>query len=201
MVEIQAKQNKGAEILYISRSSKETIPSTVDLTNCVLFERKEKGNIISEIYIRHPYLSKKYSVNYDENEFLDTTKDIWENAAYDRIHPTATIIVSNNEIIGKAGNGLDGIMHTVNDCERKKLNMPTGQGYHLCDGTHLTKNHSESKAVRKIKETDNDNLLDGSTAYMYGHWWSCKDCSDAMEKAGVKKLFLSKEWTKKFLGI
>lgn len=188
-----SKKSKGAEILYLTAEEK----NVTDLTNCVLFEKN--GDL--EIYIRHPYLSERLQAEYADNEYLEQTKKVWEEEAYDRVHPTATLIVKDNEVVGKGGNGKGPIFHTVEICERKQLNIPTGQGYHLCDGIHLPENHSEAKAVRVITEDGNASLLTDSTAYLYGHWWSCVDCSTALEEAGVAKLYISRDWTRKFLEI
>lgn len=191
-----SKKVKGAEVITIV-TSKGTPIEEIDLTNCVLFEKN--GN--QEIYIRHPYLSEKLQAEYTDNEYLEQTKKIWEEEAYDRVHPTATLILNGRQKVGKAGNGKSPTMHTIEICERKKLNIPTGQGYHLCDGIHLPENHSEAKAVRLITEDGNAADMQNATAYLYGHWWSCIDCSTALENAGVTKLYISKDWTRKYLEI
>jgi deoxycytidylate deaminase len=200
IIDLQTRINKGAEIIYITRLDKKaTQIKEPDLTNCVLLETTKQGNVIKEIYIKHPYKSKKIDINYyNDEKYLTTAKHDWSDAL-ERVHPTATVLVVNNKVIGKAGNGLT--YHTLKTCERKKLNMPTGQGYHMCNGNHLPENHSEPKAIRNAMQEGNSKLLNGATAYLYGHWWSCKDCSDAMEKAGIKKLYLSREWTKEFLQV
>jgi deoxycytidylate deaminase len=194
------KKNKGAEILYITRSTEGTpVTEKVDFTNCMLFDRAEENGVVKEIFIRHPYLSKNFTIEYANNEFLAIAKNVWEHDALERVHPTATVLVVNGNVIGKAGNGLT--LHTLETCERKKLNMPTGQGYHLCNGNHLPENHSEPKAIRNAIANGNQSLLRDATAYLYGHWWSCIDCSNALEKAEIKHLVVSKDWTRRFLEI
>jgi deoxycytidylate deaminase len=99
--------------------------------------------------------------------------------------PNSSILVKNGEIIGKGVNGSD--YHEKHGCYRKEHNLPTGQGYELCEGCN-SKNHGEAKAIQDA--IDNDNSTDGSDIYLWGHWWCCESCWKAMIKAGIKNVYL-----------
>jgi deoxycytidylate deaminase len=196
---IERKTNKGADILFITRSG-DTPLGKIDLTNYILFDRKEDKDKTKEIYIKQPYLSKKFTVSYIEdkdNEFFQYGKELWSTADKSKGQFTVTLYEKNNSIV--AFSVQDGyLFHLKNGCERVRRKIPTGQGYDLCDGCKQI-NHSEPSALRKAKKYKKYAQLKKANAYLYGHWWSCDYCSTEMEKAGIKHLFLSKEWTKAFL--
>ena len=50
--------------------------------------------------------------------------------------------------------------------------------------------------IRKMLQT-----LKNSVLFLYGHWWSCKDCSDKIEKVGIKSVFISKKWVENNLSL
>ncbi len=137
-------------------------------------------------------------MRYDDSEFLDLARKVCESESLDKGHPTATVLVKNDMIIGHGANGSD--YHEKYGCERKRLGVPTGTGYELCEGCH-PKNHSEAKAIGNVVESGRGSELQGATAYLYGHWWCCPSCYEKMEQAGIEKVVLSKEWTKQFLKI
>lgn len=94
------------------------------------------------------------------------------------------------------------------------IEIPTGTGYDLNPGNHPS-NHAEARALFSYlgveNETDYDqalispqqqakvNLLRGATCYLYGHWWSCQDCSRKLHKAGISKLVICKTWVQEYL--
>ncbi len=197
MTKIDRRVIKYAELIYVFRDKNEQ-DVNVDMSNCVLFDREEIDSSVKEIYIRHPFKSGKIEVRYNDSEFLDLARKICESESLDEGHPTATVFVKNNMIIGHGANGSD--YHAKNGCERKRLGVPTGQNYELCEGCH-PKNHSEAKAIGKLVESGRGTELQGATAYLYGHWWCCPSCYEKMEQVGIEKVVLSKEWTKQFLKI
>jgi len=104
----------------------------------------------------------------------------------------------------------------VREALKKVTPIPSGSGYEINPGSD-PENHSEARALYRyfgvqkeadylqaLKDPVNSQKvqdLQNSTCYLYGHWWSCKDCSRKMEAAGIKKLILSKEWVKKYLNL
>ena len=94
--------------------------------------------------------------------------------------PTGTILVKDGKIIGRGANGSD--YHKTHGCERVRLNIPTGQGYELCEGCS-PKNHSEPRAINDAKIHKFDTK--GAEAYLWGHWWCCEPCWQSMVGAGI----------------
>ncbi len=139
----------------------------------------DKGQELGYVSISNKYMKEAFL--YAKEHSLD--KQV----------PTGSVLVSNDEIIGKGANGSDYHDHHV--CERVRLNVPTGQGYELCEGCHY-KNHSEVRAIEDAKK--NGFNTQNSELYLWGHWWCCRWCREAMDKAGVKKVFLLKNAHKLF---
>ena len=197
IVVVKTKTNKHATIYYVTRAKNKT-PLELDLTDCILLERAIGPEEVQEIYVKQPYLSKKFTVSYeDDNEFFDYGKDIYRYADHSLGQITTTLYEKEKLILTYASNG-GPLFHKEHGCERKRLHIPTGQGYDLCMGCNPV-NHSEISAIKRAKLYGKYEELRGATAYLYGHWWSCKDCSDGMEEAGIKHLNLSRSWTKEFL--
>jgi len=134
-----------------------------------------------------PYLPKGKKILYvkKDNVFMQEAQKVAEEFSLDPGFKTGAVIVKNGEIIGKGANGSE--VHEKFGCERKKRNIPTGEGYDLCEGCH-PKNHAEQSAIldvqRKNLETQNADL------YLWGHFWCCESCWDAMIKAGIKNVYL-----------
>ena len=99
--------------------------------------------------------------------------------------PNTSVIVKNGEILGLGANG--STYHETHECERVKRNIPTGQGYELCEGCH-PKNHGEGRAIKNAKDNGYDTK--GADLYMWGHWWCCKPCWEAMINAGIQNVYL-----------
>ncbi len=137
--------------------------------------------------IAYPYLPDGREIFYvsESNEYIQIAKKFAKEHSLDKIMPNSSILVKNGEIIGKGVNGSD--YHEKHGCYRKEHNLPTGQGYELCEGCN-SKNHGEAKAIQDA--IDNDNSTDGSDIYLWGHWWCCESCWKAMIKAGIKNVYL-----------
>lgn len=59
----------------------------------------------------------------------------------------------------------------------KRIGYPTGEGYELCDGCNYP-NHAEFKALQGVDAK-------GATLYLFGHYYACIPCSNAIEAAGA----------------
>ena len=103
----------------------------------------------------------------------------------DRVMPTASVIVKNDKVIAMGANGSD--YHKTHECERVKQNIPTGQGYELCEGCH-PKNHGEPKAIAAAAKAGVN--LAGADVYLWGHWWCCEPCWNSMISVGISKVYL-----------
>lgn len=141
----------------------------------------------TEPAITYPYLPEDRTIHYVpvDNEFMQAAKEFAREHSLDKTMPNASVIVRDDTIIAAGANGSD--YHEHNACERVKQNIPSGQGYELCEGCH-PKNHGEQTAIRDAQEKGVD--THGADLYMWGHWWCCKPCWDAMIAAGIANVYL-----------
>jgi deoxycytidylate deaminase len=51
--------------------------------------------------------------------------------------------------------------------------------------------HAEPRAVRDARKNCSD--INDADLYLWGHWWCCKPCWDAMIGAGIKNVYLLDE--------
>lgn len=135
----------------------------------------------------YPYIPEGRSHEYvpADNPFMVEAREYARQNSIDKTIQTASIIVKDGEIIGRGANGSD--YHDKHECERVKQNIPTGQGYELCEGCH-PKNHSEPRAIKDARDSGHDPK--GADLYLWGHWWCCEPCWNAMQEAGIKTVFL-----------
>lgn len=137
--------------------------------------------------IKYPYLPPGRDIKYvlSENEYMKEAKVWAKEFSLDKTMPTGSVIVKDSKIIGKGANGSN--FHQFHECERVKRGIPTGQGYELCEGCH-PRNHSEPNAIKNAKDSGFD--AKGADLYMWGHWWCCKNCWEAMITENIKNVYL-----------
>ena len=123
-------------------------------------------------------------VSSDDVYILEARAYAYENSL-DKVMPNASVLVLDGSIIGRGANGSD--YHDLHGCDRVKQNIPTGEGYDLCEGCH-PKNHGEPKAIADAKNNGHD--VSGGEIYLWGHWWCCEDCWNVMISNGVHKVYL-----------
>ncbi len=189
------------QIIYLSKHKNIEVDGPVfdlDLSNCVLYNKNETDELAKEIYIKHPHKSNLLNYIYNNDEFLQKAKLVMDNESLDPGWPVGLVYVKNKKIISSGANG--STYHNDHICERKRLKIPTGQGYELCEGCH-PKNHGETKGINKSIELNTYDELKDSVAYMYGHWWACEPCTTNMLKAKVDTVVFSKSWTKNYFNI
>lgn len=135
----------------------------------------------------YPYMPAEGRIDYvpADNEYIQAAKQFSRANSLDKVMPTGTVLVKDGKIIGYGANGSD--YHDKYGCERVRRGIPTGQGYELCEGCH-PKNHSEPRAIADAKARGND--TNGAEAYLWGHYWCCESCWNAMLAAGVKQVYL-----------
>jgi len=140
--------------------------------------------------VKYPFMHTKGKVGYvpADNKYMQAAKKVAREKSLDKVMPTGTVIVLNGEIIGRGANGSE--YHDKFGCERVRLNIPTGQGYELCEGCH-PKNHSEPTAIRDAHEAGHD--TNDAEAYLWGHWWCCEPCWNAMIDNGIAKVYLMED--------
>lgn len=140
--------------------------------------------------INYPYIPSGKTIQYiaRDNQYMQAAKDYAKAHSLDDAVPTGAVVVKEGKIIGRAANGSD--YHKTHECERIKRGIPTGQGYELCEGCH-PKNHSEVGAVQQAKEAGYDTK--GADVYLWGHWWCCEPCWNAMTAGGINHVYLMKD--------
>lgn len=147
--------------------------------------------------ISYPYLPPGKKILYvgETNEFMRAARDTASKDSLDKIMPTGSVIVLEGKIIGRGANGSD--YHEKNGCERVRRNIPTGQNYELCAGCH-PKNHSEPKAISQALKKVSPAELAKADLYLWGHWWLCQPCWNAIKSAGIEKVYLQSGSEKHF---
>lgn len=137
--------------------------------------------------IKYPYIPAGKTIEYvsPSNEFILAAKKYAQEHSLDTTMPTGSAVVKDRNVIGIAANGSD--YHKTHECERVKKNIPTGQGYELCEGCH-PKNHSESRAIQNARDNGFD--PQGTDLYLWGHWWCCEPCWNSMIEVGINQVYL-----------
>lgn len=137
--------------------------------------------------IIYPFLPEGRTIKYvsADNEFIVAARAYARSHSLDAVMPNASVLVRNGVIIAQGANGSD--FHKHNECERVKQNIPTGQGYELCEGCH-PKNHSEQSAITDARDRGIDTR--DADLYLWGHWWCCEPCWNAMIDAGIRNVYL-----------
>jgi len=127
--------------------------------------------------VHYPYMPEAGRIVYEpaDNVFMQTAKAYARAHSLDKIMPNCSLLVKDGKIIGRGANG--STYHDTHECERVKCGIPTGQGYELCEGCH-PKNHGEPKAIADALAHGHD--VRGAEVYMWGHWWCCEPCWNAM---------------------
>ena len=146
--------------------------------------------------ISYPYLPEERSIKYvlEDNEFIDAAKEFAAAFSSDRQMPTGSVIVKDGEIIGRGANQIALTnpkyieLHRKYLCVRKLLHVPSGQKYWLCPGCASPSEHSERRAIRDAHQAGADTK--GADLYLWGHWWCCEPCWNAMIAAGIRDVYL-----------
>jgi deoxycytidylate deaminase len=139
--------------------------------------------------LTYPYIPSGRSILYveAENLFMQEARAFALAHSLDEAVKTGSVVVKDGVVIGRGTNGSD--YHKTHVCERVVQKMPTGQGYELCEGCH-PKNHSESRAITDAIANGHD--VTGADLYLWGHWWACEPCWNAIISANVKDVYLMK---------
>lgn len=139
--------------------------------------------------IKYPYLPEDRTVKYvaETHPCMVIAREVARRQSLDKVMPGGTIVVRDGRILGRGANGSD--YHQTHRCQRVVSGCKTGEGYDLCEGCH-PRNHSESKAIKNAK--DHGHNTKGADLYLWGHWWCCRWCWDAIIEAGIANVFLVK---------
>lgn len=147
-------------------------------------QRKQRQKVIE-----YPYMPEEGKILYEsqDNRFMRVARAYARFHSLDDVMPNSSVVVIDGDIVGIAANGSD--YHENNECERVKLGSKTGEDYDKCEGCH-PKNHSEPKAVADALSRIDGESLDGAELYLWGHWWCCEPCWNAMLSAGITTVLL-----------
>lgn len=139
-------------------------------------------------HIDYPYMPPEGRIEYvpADDRYMQEAMEYARANSLDETMPNASLVVLNDEVVGRGANGSD--YHKTHECERVRLGIPTGQGYELCEGCH-PKNHSEPKAVADARQNGHQDLTDAKV-YLWGHWWCCEPCWKTMIDAGIRTVVL-----------
>jgi len=146
--------------------------------------------------IDYPFIPEGREIFYvgEDNEFMRAAKEECLSHSTDMNQPTGSVAVLNGKIIGKASNQARikhkkfAELHKRMLCVRKLLKVKTGTKYWLCPGCAKFSDHSEARAVKDAKR--NGYTTAGADLYLYGHWWCCEPCWNAMIEGGIKNVYL-----------
>jgi deoxycytidylate deaminase len=133
-----------------------------------------------------PYLPEGHTILYvsADNPFMQEARSYALEHSLDNVVKTGAVVSKDGLVIGRGANGSD--YHKTHVCERVRLNIPTGQGYDLCEGCS-PKNHAEPRAVTDAQNKGHD--TNGADLYLWGHWWACESCWNAIIKGGIKNVY------------
>ena len=137
--------------------------------------------------IPYPYLPANRTILYvDVNDpFMQEARTFALKHSLDDAVKTGSVVVKDGVVIGRGSNGSD--YHKTHVCERVARKIPTGQGYELCEGCS-PKNHSEPRAIADAIAHGHD--VAGADLYLWGHWWLCEPCWNAIIAGGIENVFL-----------
>lgn len=156
---------------------------------------------IASLHYWHPSLELFY-VSEDDG-FMQMAQHVRNTKSTDKLHSTGAVVVKDGEVIGEAANQAGFKhpflirLHEKGNCIRKWLKVKSGTRYWLCPGCSKSKDHAETGAAKDAKRRHPDKVK-GSTLYLYGHWWCCEPCCNAMINAGIAKVILTEGARDKF---
>lgn len=82
--------------------------------------------------------------------------------------------------------GSNYIYSDIIECPRK--DMPSGQGYELCQNICHQKFHAETDAIDRAAKQNLD--ITGADLYLTGHTYCCNLCIEAMRQAGLRAYWI-----------
>lgn len=137
--------------------------------------------------INYPYLPGGRTILYvpATHQCMVLARQIAQRQSLDKVMPTAALIIKNKVIIGSGVNGSN--YHRKHQCQRIILGCKTGQGYEFCEGCHPN-NHSERRAIQDTRSRGHDTK--GADLYLWGHWWCCQPCWEAITNTEITNVFL-----------
>jgi len=146
--------------------------------------------------IKYPFLpeGKEITLVPLENPFMTRARTVARNMSTDRKHPTGAVVVKDGVILGEGANQVPlknktlSKMHQKGACVRKLFKVKSGEKYWICPGCANYSDHGEQQAVRNAIAQSGD--VQGADLYLWGHWWCCEPCWNAMLAVGIENVYL-----------
>jgi deoxycytidylate deaminase len=146
--------------------------------------------------IKYPYLPEGRTILYvpENNEFMQAAKRVALAESTDKKTSTGVVVVNDQGMIVVSAANQSALKNQFllrthpTWCIRKLCHIPSGQKYWMCPGCASSAYHAEHFAMDKAKKKNLD--LTGSDVYLWGHWWCCEPCWNAMIKAGIRNVYL-----------
>ncbi len=113
-----------------------------------------------------------------------------QECAGDPLFPVGIVLVRDGAVVARAGNGFNRGPGEAHLCPRILQNCKSGEGYDLCS-LHDAAGHAEPMLVKAAQKVGIP--TEGADAYMYGHWWACEPCWQALIDAGIRDLYLAED--------
>lgn len=129
-----------------------------------------------------------------DNAFMQEAEKVRNDHSTESKQPTGAVIVKNDIVVAFGANksrvrrGSWAYDLHQKYCIRKLFRVPSGTKYWLCPGCASHRDHAEARAVRDAHKRGVD--ASGADLYLYGHWWCCTPCWDAMIAAGIRDVYL-----------
>ncbi|MFH1246588.1 MAG: deaminase [Candidatus Liptonbacteria bacterium] len=145
--------------------------------------------------VRYPYIPVGRGIKYvpADNKFMESAREICKTRSTDRNHPTGSVIARDGAVIGRGANQA-AIRHSwavaahKKFCIRRMFGIKTGKSYWLCPGCASPKSHSEQRAIIDAKKHYGN--IAGADLYLWGHWWCCESCWNAVIGAEICNVYL-----------
>src|SRR3989344_8373090 len=146
--------------------------------------------------IVYPYIPDGRVILYvdESNPFMKMAKEVSKEESTDLFQSTGSVLVKRGEVISKGANQ-SAIknkkllkFHQEKFCVRKWLRVKTGTHYWLCPGCASSSHHSEIRAIKDARKKGHD--TSGADLYLWGHWWCCRPCWNAIIEGGINNVYL-----------
>ena len=79
-----------------------------------------------------------------------------------------------------------------NICNNAQFLCPRapGEDYKKCKTVCDQPGHAETEALRQAIEAYGADVLRGGVAHVWGHYTCCRECSEALARAGIKEIII-----------
>ncbi len=147
--------------------------------------------------IEYPYMPVGRHLKYVsiDNPHMQSAIRAQKELSGDLMWPIGAVLVKNDQAVAAGGNGFSIPSKEPHICERYIQDCKSGEGYDLCS-FHDSLGHAEQMTIKRAREAGIDPF--GGDIYMFGHWWCCKSCWDAMIDAGIRDVYVCDDAHERF---